>query len=81
MELRIDAQKQTLATRDESIRRLLEMLQSKNGAEMVGKAYVEADRLLIERLSEQTLHDERKIEKLENVVLQKDKEVEMLSQV
>ena len=81
MELRIDAQKQTLATRDESIRRLLEMLQSKNGAEVVGKSYVEADRLLIERLSEQTLHDERKIEKLENVVLQKDKEVEMLSQV
>ena len=81
MELRIDAQKQTLATRDESIRRLLEMLQSKSGAEVVGKSYVEADRLLIERLSEQTLHDERKIEKLENVVLQKDKEVEMLSQV
>ena len=81
MELRIEAQKQTLATRDESIRRLLEMLQSKAGVEVVGAAYADADRMHIERLNEQTLYDEKKIEKLENLLLQKDKEVEFLAQV
>ena len=77
MELRIETQKQTLTTRDESIRKLLEMLKGKGHAVQ----QFEDDRGQIERLNDRALHDERRIEKLEKLLEQRDKEISFLAEV
>ncbi|XP_072408386.1 ELKS/Rab6-interacting/CAST family member 1-like isoform X5 [Chiloscyllium punctatum] len=66
MELRIETQKQTLSARDESIKKLLEMLQSKGLSSKV----MEEDHERIRRLAEA----EMLVNQLENIVEQKEKE-------
>ncbi|KAF4079856.1 hypothetical protein AMELA_G00183090 [Ameiurus melas] len=70
MELRIDTQKQTLNARDESIKKLLEMLQSKG---LSGKAS-EEDHERTRRLAEAEMH----IHHLESLLEQRDKETSAL---
>ncbi|KAL0967212.1 hypothetical protein UPYG_G00249250 [Umbra pygmaea] len=70
MELRIDTQKQTLGARDESIKKLLEMLQSKG---LSAKA-TEEDHERTRRLAEAEMH----IHHLESLLEQKDKETSTL---
>ncbi|XP_049331001.1 ELKS/Rab6-interacting/CAST family member 1 isoform X2 [Astyanax mexicanus] len=67
MELRIDTQKQTLGARDESIKKLLEMLQSKG---LSAKAS-EEDHERTRRLAEAEMH----IHHLESLLDQRDKEM------
>ncbi|XP_060745057.1 ELKS/Rab6-interacting/CAST family member 1 isoform X4 [Tachysurus vachellii] len=66
MELRIDTQKQTLNARDESIKKLLEMLQSKGLSAKVSEEEHERTR----RLAEAEMH----IHHLESLLEQRDKE-------
>ncbi|XP_072529018.1 ELKS/Rab6-interacting/CAST family member 1 isoform X5 [Salminus brasiliensis] len=70
MELRIDTQKQTLSARDESIKKLLEMLQSKG---LSAKAS-EEDHERTRRLAEAEMH----IHHLESLLEQRDKETSAL---
>ncbi|XP_017349679.1 ELKS/Rab6-interacting/CAST family member 1 isoform X2 [Ictalurus punctatus] len=70
MELRIDTQKQTLNARDESIKKLLEMLQSKG---LSGKAS-EEEHERTRRLAEAEMH----IHHLESLLEQRDKETSAL---
>ncbi|XP_051776244.1 ELKS/Rab6-interacting/CAST family member 1 isoform X1 [Erpetoichthys calabaricus] len=70
MELRIDTQKQTLAARDESIKKLLEMLQSKG---LSAKA-TEEDHERTRRLAEAEMH----VHHLESLLDQKEKETAAL---
>ncbi|XP_066580644.1 ELKS/Rab6-interacting/CAST family member 1 [Amia ocellicauda] len=70
MELRIDTQKQTLSARDESIKKLLEMLQSKG---LSAKAS-EEDHERTRRLAEAEMH----VHHLESLLDQKDKETAAL---
>uniref|UniRef100_A0A6Q2ZQ41 ELKS/RAB6-interacting/CAST family member 1 n=1 Tax=Esox lucius TaxID=8010 RepID=A0A6Q2ZQ41_ESOLU len=73
MELRIDTQKQTLGARDESIKKLLEMLQSKG---LSAKA-TEEDHERTRRLAEAEMH----IHHLDGLLEQKDKETSSLREV
>ncbi|XP_071624590.1 ELKS/Rab6-interacting/CAST family member 1 isoform X9 [Heliangelus exortis] len=70
MELRIETQKQTLNARDESIKKLLEMLQSKG---LSAKA-TEEDHERTRRLAEAEMH----VHHLESLLEQKEKETNML---
>ncbi|XP_074862158.1 ELKS/Rab6-interacting/CAST family member 1 isoform X4 [Carettochelys insculpta] len=70
MELRIETQKQTLNARDESIKKLLEMLQSKG---LSSKA-TEEDHERTRRLAEAEMH----VHHLESLLEQKEKETNML---
>ncbi|XP_074259431.1 ELKS/Rab6-interacting/CAST family member 1 isoform X5 [Saimiri boliviensis] len=70
MELRIETQKQTLNARDESIKKLLEMLQSKG---LSAKA-TEEDHERTRRLAEAEMH----VHHLEGLLEQKEKENNML---
>ncbi|KAL4640757.1 ELKS/Rab6-interacting/CAST family member 1 isoform X3 [Arapaima gigas] len=70
MELRIETQKQTLAARDESIKKLLEMLQSKG---LSAKA-TEEDHERTRRLAEAEMH----VHHLESLLEQKEKETAAL---
>lgn len=71
MEIRIATQKQTLSARDESIKKLLEMLQSKG----LGVKQLDADRVEIETLRNIALEEEKKRKQLESVLEEKAKEV------
>lgn len=71
MEIRIATQKQTLAARDESIKKLLEMLQSKG----LGVKQLDADRVEIETFRNMALEEEKKRKQLESVLEEKAKEV------
>ncbi|KAM4675415.1 ELKS/Rab6-interacting/CAST family member 1 [Discoglossus pictus] len=66
MELRIETQKQTLNARDESIKKLLEMLQSKGMSSKV----IEEDHERTRRLAEAEMH----VHHLESLLEQKEKE-------
>ncbi|XP_067284595.1 ELKS/Rab6-interacting/CAST family member 1 isoform X6 [Pseudorasbora parva] len=70
MELRIDTQKQTLCARDESIKKLLEMLQSKG---LSAKA-CEEDHERTRRLADAEMH----IHHLESLLEQREKETSLL---
>ncbi|XP_059360890.1 ELKS/Rab6-interacting/CAST family member 1-like isoform X4 [Carassius carassius] len=70
MELRIDTQKQTLCARDESIKKLLEMLQSKG---LSAKAN-EEDHERTRRLADAEMH----IHHLESLLEQREKEMVLL---
>ncbi|XP_054242689.1 ELKS/Rab6-interacting/CAST family member 1 isoform X2 [Indicator indicator] len=72
MELRIETQKQTLNARDESIKKLLEMLQSKG---LSAKA-TEEDHERTRRLAEAEMH----VHHLESLLEQKEKENNMLKE-
>jgi ELKS/RAB6-interacting/CAST family protein 1 len=77
MELRIDIQKQTLAARDESMKKLLEMLQSKGHS----ISNIQENQLEIENLQAQRLEDERKIKQLQNELSQQSDESTALKEV
>lgn len=70
MELRIETQKQTLNARDESIKKLLEMLQSKG----VSSKVMEEDHERTRRLAEAEMH----LHHLESLLEQKERESNML---
>uniref|UniRef100_A0AAV2M7U2 ELKS/RAB6-interacting/CAST family member 2 n=1 Tax=Knipowitschia caucasica TaxID=637954 RepID=A0AAV2M7U2_KNICA len=70
MELRIETQKQTLGARDESIKKLLEMLQSKGLPPGVGRACEEEEQERARRIAEA----EAQLGHLEVILDQKEKE-------
>uniref|UniRef100_A0A8C3G1A7 ELKS/RAB6-interacting/CAST family member 2 n=1 Tax=Cyclopterus lumpus TaxID=8103 RepID=A0A8C3G1A7_CYCLU len=70
MELRIDTQKQTLGARDESIKKLLEMLQSKGLPPGMGRVSEEEEQERARRIAEA----EAQLGHLEVILDQKDKE-------
>ncbi|XP_041933813.1 ELKS/Rab6-interacting/CAST family member 1-like, partial [Alosa sapidissima] len=70
MELRIEAQKQTLAARDRSVQKLLQMLQNKQ----TSATATEEDHERTRRLADAQMHTHH----LENVLQQKDKEISTL---
>lgn len=70
MELRIDTQKQTLGARDESIKKLLEMLQSKGLPPGLGRAAEEEEQERARRIADA----EAQLGHLEVILDQKDKE-------
>uniref|UniRef100_A0A669EJV0 ELKS/RAB6-interacting/CAST family member 1a n=1 Tax=Oreochromis niloticus TaxID=8128 RepID=A0A669EJV0_ORENI len=70
MELRIDTQKQTLAARDESIKKLLEMLQSKGPSAKAS----EEDQERTRRLADAEMHRHH----LESLLDQRDREITAL---
>ncbi|XP_018110332.1 ELKS/Rab6-interacting/CAST family member 1 isoform X12 [Xenopus laevis] len=70
MELRIDTQKQTLNARDESIKKLLEMLQSKG----IPNKVMEEDHERTRRLAEAEMH----VHHLDSLLEQKEKENNIL---
>uniref|UniRef100_A0A8C7LMY1 FIP-RBD domain-containing protein n=1 Tax=Oncorhynchus mykiss TaxID=8022 RepID=A0A8C7LMY1_ONCMY len=72
MELRIDTQKQTLGARDESIKKLLEMLQSKGGIPC--PKHCEEDQERTRRLADAEMHRHH----LESLLDQRDRETTAL---
>ncbi|XP_072256164.1 ELKS/Rab6-interacting/CAST family member 1 isoform X11 [Pyxicephalus adspersus] len=70
MELRIETQKQTLNARDESIKKLLEMLQSKG----ISSKVMDEDHERTRRLAEAEMH----VHHLESLLDQKEKETNIL---
>uniref|UniRef100_A0A3Q3X533 Uncharacterized protein n=1 Tax=Mola mola TaxID=94237 RepID=A0A3Q3X533_MOLML len=73
MELRIDTQKQTLGARDESIKKLLEMLQSKGPSAKAS----EEDQERTRRLADAEMHRHH----LESLLDQRDREIAALREV
>ncbi len=73
MELRIDTQKQTLCARDESIKKLLEMLQSKGLSAKVS----EEDHEQTRRLADAEMH----IHHLESLLEQRERETVLMREV
>ena len=77
MELRIETQKQTLCARDESMRKLLEMLQSKG----LSVQKIEDNQQEVEHLQTRQLEDDRKIKQLQNTLSQKESDITKLKEV
>ncbi|XP_063398361.1 uncharacterized protein LOC134683169 isoform X1 [Mytilus trossulus] len=71
MELRIETQKQTLSARDESMKKLLEMLQSKG----LSVQKIEDNQQEVEHLQTRQLEDDRKIKQLQNTISQNELEM------
>ncbi len=71
MELRIETQKQTLAARDESIKKLMEMMQSKG----IGGKIMEEERMEYERLRSRNIELETRLRHIEHLLETKEKEV------
>lgn len=71
MELRIETQKQTLAARDESIKKLMDMLQSKGYSSKI----MEEERIEYERMRTRNIELETRHRHLENVLENKEKEI------
>lgn len=65
LELRIETQKQTLAARDESIKKLMEMLQSSKG---VGSQLLDEQRIENERLRGRLIEAEARTRHLESML-------------
>ncbi|XP_071810133.1 ERC protein 2-like isoform X2 [Asterias amurensis] len=70
MEIRIETQKQTLAARDESIKKLLEMLQSKG----LSTKHLEVEREEADRLRSKVVEAESRILQLETMLDQRNRE-------
>ena len=77
MELRIETQKQTLTARDESIKKLLEMLQSKG----LSTKALEGDREEMDRLRSKLIEAESKVLHLETSLAQREREAHHMSDV
>jgi hypothetical protein len=71
LELRIETQKQTLAARDESIKKLMEMMQSKG----IGGKIMEEERMEYERLRSRNIELETRLRHIEHLLETKEKEV------
>lgn len=70
LELRIETQKQTLASRDDSIKRLMEAMQSKG----LGGKFLEEDRLEMERIRTRNIELETRLRHMEAIMESKDKD-------
>ena len=70
MELRIETQKQTLTARDESIKKLLEMLQSKG----LSTKTLEGDREEMDRMRSKLVEAESRVLHMETAMVQRDRE-------
>ncbi|XP_038054549.1 ELKS/Rab6-interacting/CAST family member 1-like isoform X3 [Patiria miniata] len=70
MEIRIETQKQTLSARDESVKKLLEMLQSKG----LPTKHLEVEREEADRLRSKVVEAESRILQLETMLDQRDRE-------
>lgn len=71
LELRIETQKQTLAARDESIKKLMEAMSNKG---LTGKMY-EEERIEMERLKTRNIELETRMRHLETMLESKEKEI------
>ncbi|XP_071484932.1 ELKS/Rab6-interacting/CAST family member 1-like isoform X3 [Diadema antillarum] len=71
MELRIETQKQTLTARDESIKKLLEMLQSKG----LNTKRLEGDQEEMDRMRSQVVEAEARVVKLQKTLELRDREM------
>lgn len=71
LELRIETQKQTLAARDESIKKLMEMMQNKG----IGSKMMEEERMEIERLRSRNIELETRLRHTEHLLETKEKEL------
>lgn len=71
MELRIETQKQSLAARDESIKKLMDMMQSKGYSSKI----MEEERIEFERLRTRNIELETRQKHLESVLEIKEKEI------
>ncbi|XP_033745225.1 ERC protein 2-like [Pecten maximus] len=73
MEIRIETQKQTLSARDESIKKLLEMLQSKGLSSSAQK--IEAERKEMEKLQTKAIEGERKVRQLQTTLSHRERDL------
>lgn len=71
LELRIETQKQTLASRDESIQKLMEMLQNKG----VGSQVLDEQRIEMERLKSRLVGSEARARHLETMLETRERDV------
>lgn len=71
MELRIETQKQTLAARDDSIKKLMEMLQNKG----IGGKIMEEERIEYERMRTRNIELETRLRHIESHLETKEKEL------
>lgn len=71
LELRIETQKQTLNARDESIKKLMDMMQAKGYSSKI----MEEERIEYERLRTRNIELETRLRHLENVLETKEKEI------
>ena len=83
MELRIDTQKQTLSARDESVRKLLEMLQGRGaaGGRHDVRHDVRHDAAEMERLRTAAGDEQRRATHLESLLQHKERDVKKLTEV
>lgn len=77
LELRIETQKQTLASRDESIKKLMEMLQSKG----VGGQMLDEQRMEMERLKSRLIESEARARHLESMLDTRDRDIGKLDEL
>lgn len=77
LELRIETQKQTLASRDESIKKLMEMLQSKG----VGGQMLDEQRMEMERLKSRLIESEARARHLETMLDTRDRDIGKLDEL
>lgn len=77
MELRLETQKQTLVARDESIRKLLEMLQSKG----VAVERIEESQKELEKCRVQKVEDTQKLTEMRRNIESKDGQISELKDV
>lgn len=77
LELRIETQKQTLASRDESIKKLMEMLQNKG----VGSHALEEQRVEMERLRGRLIESEARARHLETMLDTRDRDMGKLDEL
>ena len=77
MELRLETQKQTLAARDGSIKKLLEMLQSKGlAADKIEESQKELEKVRVEKIE-----DQKTIKELRDSIGGKDRDIVDLKEV
>lgn len=71
LELRIETQKQTLSSRDESIKKLMEALQSKG----ISGKMMEEERMEMEKLRTRNIELETRVRHLETILETKEREI------
>ena len=77
LELRVDTQKQTLTARNESIKKLLEMLQSKG----LAVKQITDDQVEVERYQNRAYEEEKRRKEVEDVLQRRDGEIVKLNEV
>ena len=77
MDLRLETQKQTLAARDGSIKKLLEMLQSKGlAADKIEESQKELEKVRVEKIE-----DQKKLKQLQDSINAQEREITDLKEV